>query len=75
MIPSKYRIDAEHFEPAIATKDKYSVSELRILGLGDILLLYTDALTEQKNGTLNFCDTRLEHVLREAKEGTAKDQS
>jgi serine phosphatase RsbU (regulator of sigma subunit) len=72
VIPSKYHIDSENFEPTI-TKDIYSVNEINLLGRGDILLLYTDGLAEQKNGELNFCDEKLEHVLREAKNESSKN--
>ncbi|MCH7978030.1 MAG: serine/threonine-protein phosphatase [Acidobacteria bacterium] len=73
IIPSQYHVDIEHFDPVAITKDRYSVNEIHLLEQGDIMLLYTDGLTDHRNGDVMFCDTILEHVLREAKAGTAKD--
>jgi serine phosphatase RsbU (regulator of sigma subunit) len=73
IIPSQYHVDIEHFVSAAITKDRYSVNEINLLGQGDIMLLYTDGLTDHRNGDVMFCDTELEHVLREARSGTAKD--
>ena len=73
IIPSQYHVDIEHFVPAAITKDRYSVNEINLLGEGDIMLLYTDGLTDHRNGDVMFCDAELEHVLREARSGTAKD--
>jgi len=73
VLPSRYHVDIEHFESVASTKDKYSVNEINLLGRGDILLLYTDGLSEQDNGRRNFFDERLEFVLREAKSESAKN--
>jgi len=73
ILPSEYHVDNESFAPGALTKDNYSVNEINLLGLGDILLLYTDGLLEHHNGAATFCDTRLETVLREAKSGTARE--
>ncbi len=73
ILPSQYHVDIEHFGPVNITKDRYSVNEINLLGQGDIMLLYTDGLTEHQNGDALFCDTELEQVLREAKSGTAKE--
>jgi len=75
IIPSEYHVDIEHFESALPTKKKYHVNEINLLGEGDIFLLYTDGLTEQNKGKLNFADARLEEVLKEAKHGTAREIS
>src|SRR3989338_2358652 len=65
LFPSRYHADTAHFEPAIIEKDRYDVNEIQLLGQGDIMLLYTDGLTEHEDG--RFKDERLEAVLREAK--------
>lgn len=73
ILPSQYHVDIEHFVPVATTKDRYSVNEINLLGQGDIMLLYTDGLTDHRNGDVMLCDTQLEQILREAKSGTAKD--
>jgi serine phosphatase RsbU (regulator of sigma subunit) len=73
VMPSEYHIDTEHFGRAFATKSRYDVNEIRLLGEGDILLLYTDGFLELDGGSLNFCETRLEPVLRENKERDARE--
>jgi len=37
------------------------------MGQGDILLLFTDGFTDQKNGELNYTASRLEEQLRAIK--------
>jgi serine phosphatase RsbU (regulator of sigma subunit) len=73
VLPSKYHIGMDYYEPPIMTKEEYGINEIALLGEGDILLLYSDGLLEQQNGSVNFCDTHLEQVLRDVKCGTAKD--
>jgi serine phosphatase RsbU (regulator of sigma subunit) len=73
VLPSKYHVDIERFELTGQAKEIYSVNEINLLGRGDILLLYTDGLTEQDDGRLNFYDQKLESVLREAKAESAKN--
>jgi hypothetical protein len=73
ILPLEYSVDIENFEPTTATKGKYHVNELRLLGDGDIMILYTDGLTEQREGGLNYCEARLEAVLRETKRESARE--
>ena len=75
IFPSAYNVDVEHFEPKPITKDKYDINEIQLLGSGDIMLLYTDGLTEhnRSDGNYDFRDTRLEQVLREAKNSSARE--
>ena len=75
IFPSAYSVDVEHFEPTPITKDKYDINEIQLLGRGDIMLLYTDGLTEHHrvDGNYDFRDTRLEQVLREAKNSSARE--
>jgi len=75
IFPSAYNVDVEHFEPPPITKDKYDINEIRLLGRGDIMILYTDGLTEHNRGDGNydFRDTRLEQLLREAKNSSARE--
>ena len=73
ILPSKYHVDIESFDPVALTKERYAVNEINLLGDGDIMLLYTDGLLEHHNGTALFAETRLEQVLRQAKGGTARE--
>jgi serine phosphatase RsbU (regulator of sigma subunit) len=73
ILPSQYHVDIEHFVPVFLTKDRYQVNEINLLGQGDVMLLYTDGLTDHRNADAMFCDEALEPVLREAQSGTAKD--
>lgn len=75
IFPSAYNADVEHFGPEPITKDKYDVNEIQLLGRGDIMLLYTDGLTEHHSGdrSNNFRDARLEHVLRKTKHKSARE--
>jgi hypothetical protein len=72
IFPSDYHVDIEHFGTAAITKKRYSVNEINLLGAGDIMLLYTDALTEHESGDTLFHDARFEQVLRENKNGSAR---
>ncbi|MSO20355.1 MAG: serine/threonine-protein phosphatase [Acidobacteria bacterium] len=73
IFPSDYHVDIEHFGPSAITKKRYSVNEINLLGEGDIMLLYTDAVTEHEKDNVLFKDARLEQVLRKTKSGTAKE--
>lgn len=77
IFPSDYHVDHEAFGKAAITKKRYSVNEINLLGVGDIMVLYTDCLIEHERmgeaGGESFKDSRLEQVLREAKNGTARE--
>ncbi|MEK6887516.1 MAG: PP2C family protein-serine/threonine phosphatase [Candidatus Aenigmatarchaeota archaeon] len=64
VFPSRYHVDAQAFVHSV---DKVPVNEVHLLMPGDIMLLYTDGLTEQRGGELNFAEERLEDVLRGVK--------
>jgi serine phosphatase RsbU (regulator of sigma subunit) len=72
MLPSKYSAYIEQFGSISRTKEKYSANEINLLGKGDIMILYTDGLSEQNEGQLNFVESRLEQVLREVKDENAR---
>ena len=73
VLPGKFSIDTEYFEPLGITNGGFDVNEIHLLGHGDIMLLYTDGLTEHKDGTSRFKDTRLENILIETKSESAKE--
>ena len=74
IFPSRFHLDADHFEMVAKGHhvDKIDVNELHLLMPGDIMFLYTDALTEQRGGELNFAETRMEDVLRAVKDEPAR---
>jgi serine phosphatase RsbU (regulator of sigma subunit) len=60
--------------PLLGIKEKYTVNEINLMGRGDILLLYTDGLSDHRdaNGQKYF-PGRLEERLRESKHLSARD--
>lgn len=75
VLPGKFSIDTEYFESPGITNSGFDVNEIHLLGHGDIMLLYTDGLTEHSDGTTRFRDTKLEGILRETKNKPAKEIS
>ncbi len=73
VLPGKFSINTEHFDPLNNTNGGFDVNEIHLLGHGDIMLLYTDGLTEHNDGTSRFRDTKLENILRETKDEPAKE--
>ena len=72
--PSKYNIYSEQFEHNGHTAEDLPINDIKLMGQGDLLLLYTDCLTEHENDNhVNFADTRLEDILRESKNGTSRE--
>ena len=60
--------------PLLGIKEKYTVNEINLMGSGDILILYSDGLSDHRdhNGQRYF-PNRLEEKLREAKHFPARD--
>ncbi len=60
--------------PLLGVKEKYTVNEINLMGRGDILILYTDGLSDHhdQNGQKYF-PGRLEKMLRESKQLPARD--
>jgi hypothetical protein len=72
--PSRYNIYSEQFEHNGNTTEELPVNDIKLMGQGDLLLLYTDCLVEHEDEQhVNFADTRLEDILRESKTGTARE--
>ncbi len=71
-MPSKTDPDLSREPPVLGTKDKYTVNELKLMGPGDILLLYTDGLKEHENKGQSYFPARLEARIREAKRKSAR---
>ena len=60
--------------PLLGVKEKYTINEINLMGRGDILILYTDGLSDHRdeNGQKYF-PGRLEERLRESKHLSARD--
>lgn len=73
-LPSVEDIDSRFNFSRLGYKRKYSVNELNLMGAGDILLLYTDGLSELniEMNTFYFRD-RLELLLKRVKNESARN--
>ena len=71
-MPSSDDIDRRIMKPLLGFKGQYEVNEINLMGNGDILILYTDGLSEHSNGTEDYFPGRLETVLRAAKDLSAR---
>lgn len=69
--PSLNVIDRHAAESPFGFKDEYEVNEWTLLGSGDILLLYTDGVSEHAND--RYLPDRLEEQVREVKNGSARE--
>jgi serine phosphatase RsbU (regulator of sigma subunit) len=68
--PTEGSADARHYERSLGYKKRYRVNELNLMGDGDVLLLYTDGLTDPFSP---YTREQLERVVSRAKDGNAKD--
>jgi len=66
--------NSEVSEPLLGIKEKYTVNEISLMGRGDILILYTDGLSDHRDGAgQSYFPGRLEAKLRESKHLPARD--
>jgi serine phosphatase RsbU (regulator of sigma subunit) len=72
-LPSPDDIDHTKTETVLPFKEKYEVNRISLMGYGDILLLYTDGLSEHSNGAEDYFPMRLEEKLREVKDKPARE--
>ncbi|MBI4454704.1 MAG: serine/threonine-protein phosphatase [Acidobacteria bacterium] len=72
-IPSWDDIDRQTISSVLGYKENYEVNEINLMGAGDILLLYTDGLSELSCGAEPFFPGRVEAILRNVKDRCAKD--
>ncbi len=71
-LPSNNVIDRKTTtESALGFKEQYEVNEWKLMGSGDILLLYTDGLVEHSREDTPYFPGRLERKVREVKHQTA----
>ena len=72
MLPSESDIDGKVAKSVLGYKERYSVNTLNVMGHGDILILFTDGFSEQKDGQMNYVTERLEHQLIQSKYKSTK---
>jgi serine phosphatase RsbU (regulator of sigma subunit) len=72
-MPSSDDIDRSTSETVLGFKEKYEVSEIDLMGSGDIMLLYTDGLSEHSDGAREYFPKVLEETLRASKDLSAKE--
>ncbi|MGE5342347.1 MAG: PP2C family protein-serine/threonine phosphatase [Candidatus Omnitrophota bacterium] len=74
MLPSDADLDSRRNFSRLGYKKKYNVNDIELMGMNDILILYTDGLMDHYNESEEFYfPDRLESILREAKTGTARE--
>jgi serine phosphatase RsbU (regulator of sigma subunit) len=71
-LPSHDVIDRNRTQSVLGFKERYQLNEWKLMGAGDILLLYTDGLLEHSNGSLPYFPQYLEETLRDVKSASAR---
>ncbi len=72
-MPAKGDIDGKDLTPSLGYKDRYTTNEISLMGVGDILLLFTDGLSEHGDDEQPWYPHRLETVLKKVKDLPARD--
>jgi serine phosphatase RsbU (regulator of sigma subunit) len=72
-LPSHDVIDRSKTQSPLGFKDQYELNEWRLMGRGDILLLYTDGLIEHARGNETYFPERLERTVRTVKTQSARE--
>jgi serine phosphatase RsbU (regulator of sigma subunit) len=71
-LPSNDVIDRRMTDSNLGFKDRYRLNEWTLMGVGDILLLYTDGLLEHARGNEGYFPKYLEQVVRAVKRDSAR---
>src|SRR3989442_1736788 len=71
-LPSDNVIDRRKTHSLLGFKDQYQLNEWTLMGMGDILLLYTDGLLEHARGNEPYFPQQLEETVRSVKHQGAK---
>src|SRR5678816_2447998 len=72
-LPSNDVIDRGATHSVLGYKEQYRLNEWRLMGAGDILLLYTDGLLDHARGDDRYFPNYLEQTVRAVKHGKAKE--
>jgi serine phosphatase RsbU (regulator of sigma subunit) len=72
-LPSVDVIDRRRTQSILGFKDQYQLNEWMLMGIGDILLLYTDGLLDHARGSEQYFPLHLEQKVREVKRQPAKE--
>jgi serine phosphatase RsbU (regulator of sigma subunit) len=72
-LPSLDVIDRNATHSVLGFKERYQLNEWKLMGTGDILLLYTDGLLEHTNGSEAYFPRHLEEKVREVKNLSSKE--
>ena len=72
-LPSLDVIDRNATQSVLGFKERYQLNEWKLMGTGDILLLYTDGLLDHTNGTEPYFPQQLEAKVREVKHRSARE--
>jgi serine phosphatase RsbU (regulator of sigma subunit) len=67
---SRDNADAKLFPSVLGYKEHYTTNELNLLGQGDVLLLFTDGLTDPFSP---YGQSQLERAVSRSKDGTAEE--
>ena len=71
-LPSNNIIDRRKKQSTLGFKDQYQLNEWKLMGTGDILLLYTDGLSEHMKDNERYFPERLERKVLELKHKRAR---
>ena len=72
-LPSLDVIDRSTTQSVLGFKERYQLNEWKLMGTGDILLLYTDGLLEHGDGNESYFPRHLEAKVREVKHRNARE--
>jgi serine phosphatase RsbU (regulator of sigma subunit) len=74
IMPSQKDIDAPLYQNILGYKQAYKINEINLMEKGDIMLLFTDGLTEMENKNGEpFFPVHLRKLLKREKEHPARD--
>jgi serine phosphatase RsbU (regulator of sigma subunit) len=72
-MPTRGDIDGKDLTASLGYKERYTANEINLMGTGDILLLFTDGLSEHGGEEHPWFPDRLETILKKVKERPARD--
>jgi len=71
-LPSNNTIDRCNMQSVLGFKDQYEFNEWKLMGSGDILLLYTDGLSEHAKDQERYMPRQLEQKIQLVKHQSAR---